>query len=168
LHRFGIALALLAMPQVVGAAPARAVPEKTTGKQRRAERRARDHSEGGTRRGIVEFSLGAVAAGVTILLVGRGGWEIRQGQKLIERCEDDTALVMEAECFQEDPAQGNKIAAGLSFGFTVPVAIASAFLFTLGARALRDYKAWHRKDAKLGLAPWVAKRGAGMGLHLEF
>ena len=58
----------------------RATPPKKKRKDRIAEREARDWSEGGTRRGAIEFTLGGAAVLVFGVLVGRGAWEIVKGQ----------------------------------------------------------------------------------------
>ena len=52
--------------------PTRIEPEKLKGKERRAARRARDESQGGTENGTFEFVLGSLTAVVTGVVIGRG------------------------------------------------------------------------------------------------
>ena len=159
----------LAVPGTVGAGePVRVTPEKKSGRQRRAERRAdQDASEGGTRRGIIEFSLGSVAAAVSLGLVGRGAWELVKGQQLLDDCA--SGVSSDSLCAESDPALGHEIAAGLSFGFAVPLAVASGFLYARGARVLADYRRFHaQKKVSARLLPSVGPRGGSLSLQLRF
>jgi hypothetical protein len=146
----------------------RVTPRKKKFKDRKEARAKKDFSEAGTRRGAIEFTLGSAAVVVFGVLIGRGAWELAQGQKLERTCADGTAA--ELQCTLSDPpSRGNKIAAGLSFGFAVPMAIAAGFLFAHGARIHRDYKAFKRNEqVRLQLVPVAGRRGGGVGLRLRF
>jgi hypothetical protein len=165
----GVSLAV-AMPSVAWAKPAkenRVKPPKKTRKDRIEAREKRDFSEGGTRRGAIEFSLGAVTAVLFGVLIGRGAWEIVQGQKLDRGCADGTAMDLQCE-FTNPPSRGNRVAAGLSFGFAVPMAIATGFLFAHGARVHRDYKEWQAEQRRMQVLPSASRNGAGLTLRLRF
>jgi hypothetical protein len=144
----------------------RVVPPKKKRKDRLAERAKRDFSEGGTRRGAIEFTLGSAAAVLFGVLIGRGAWEVVEGQKLDRGCADGTA--MDLQCDFANPSRGHRVAAGLSFGFAVPMAIASGFLFAHGARVHRDYKAWQVEQQRVQLLPSASRRAAGLSLRVRF
>lgn len=150
------------------AAPTRVVPQKKTLKQRRAARNDRDLSEGGSRRGVIELTLGTLTAGLSVVLIGRGGWEIARAKEIEQRCDSGEGDLL--ECGLGKPGRDNRIAAGLSFGFSVPFAVASGFLFARGARIHRHYKTWKRNQtaASLTLAPWAGPTGGGIHLHVSF
>jgi hypothetical protein len=100
------------------------------------------------------------------VLVGRGAWEIVQGRELERGCADGTA--MDLQCDFANPARGHYVAAGLSFGFSVPIAIASGFLLARGARVHRDWKAWNAEQQRVQLLPSASRRGAGLRLQVRF
>ena len=145
--------------------PTRIEPPQLSGKQRRAARRARDASQGGTENGTFEFVLGSLTAVVTAVVIGRGIWELTQLEKLHRDC-DNGAL--DFDCGTAREGRGNKVAAGLSFGIAVPLSVAAGFLFARGARARRDYQAWHAAHPKVSLAPAAGPRGGGLTLQLRF
>ncbi|SRR5690606_3632964 len=146
--------------------PVQVVPERKRGKERRAERRAKDWSEGGQRRGILELTLGSITAGVALLLVGRGGWELHQAAVLRDTCDEGS---LDVACLLDDPTAGSRVAAGLSFAFAVPVGIASGFLFARGVRTHRDYKAWKARQSRtVSVHPHAGPHGAGLVLHGRF
>jgi hypothetical protein len=145
----------------------RVTPPKKKRKDRIAEREAKDFSEGGTRRGAIEFTIGGVAVAVFGVLVGRGAWEIVQGQELDRECANGTSMELQCET-TNPPSRGNRVAAGLSFGFAVPMAIAAGFMFAHGARIHRDYKAWKLEQQRVQLIPSASRRGAGLSLQVRF
>lgn len=150
----------------VKAEPVRVVPKRKRGKERRAERRAKDWSEGGQRRGILELTLGSITAGVAVLLVARGGWELHQAAVLRESCDEGS---LDVACQLDNPTSGSKIAAGLSFAFAVPVGIASGFLFARGARTHRDYKSWKAtQERAVSWSPYATRDGAGLVVRARF
>lgn len=157
----------IATPSVGWAKPDRVAPKKKRGKQRRAERRTKDASEGGKKKGGIEFTLGALTAALAVGLVGRGVWELVRGRALEEDCANfDTT---NPACDRElDASRDPKIAAGLSFGFAVPAALASGFLFSYAVRIRRDYKAFEAKQARLQVAPMIGRRSQGVSLRLRF
>lgn len=143
--------------------PVRATPSKG-GKHRRERRRERDDSLGGTRKGGLEFALGSVATVVFGVLIGRGAWELREGRQLSLACDEGTTT--DPACNADDPARGNKIGAGLSFGFAVPVGVAAGLLFAYGVEVHRDYRAWQRRQ--VSMAPFGGPRGGGLRLRVRF
>ncbi len=159
----------VAMPDVTWAKPKpnRVTPPKKKRKDRIAEREARDWSEGGTRRGAIEFTLGGAAVVVFGVLVGRGAWEIVKGQQLDRECANGTSQELQCE-LTSPPSRGNRVAAGLSFGFAVPMAIAAGFLFAHGARIHRDYEAWKAEQRRVQVLPSASRRGVGLGLQVRF
>lgn len=157
----------VATPSVGWAKPNRVAPQKKRGKQRRTERRTKDSSEGGTRKGGIEFTLGALTAALAVGLIGRGAWELARGRAIADECSDIEAT--NPRCFSElDVERDPKIAAGLSFGFAVPAAIASAFLFTYAVRIRRDYKAFEARQTRLQVAPMLSRRSKGVSLRFRF
>jgi hypothetical protein len=144
----------------------RVVPPKKTRKERIAAREAKDWSEAGSRRGAIEFTLGGVAVALFGVLIGRGAWEIAEGRELERGCADGTA--MDLQCDFANPSRGHYVAAGLSFGFAVPMAIASGFLFAHGARINRDYKAWQLEQRRVTLMPSASRRSGGLTLRVRF
>ncbi len=146
--------------------PTQITPAEKKGKQRRQERRADvDRSDGGTRQGVLELTLGSITGATSLLLVARGIWELREAEQLARDC---AAQVSDAiECGFLNPARGGRIAAGLSFGFAVPIGLASGFLLARGIRIHRDYRKWTREHARLRLQPWASVRHRGGGLTVE-
>jgi hypothetical protein len=164
----GIPLAFVIGSMLFGgpavAAPTRVTPPKKTRKERRAEREQRDFSEGGQRRGILELTLGGLTATMSAILIGRGAWEIARASTLADACRSPSPPL---ECDLGDPARHNYVAGGLSFGFAVPFAVASGFLFAYGVRIHRDHRE-HQARAKLTIAPWGSPGSGGMQLRLRF
>ncbi|MGH1340929.1 MAG: hypothetical protein ACRBN8_05225 [Nannocystales bacterium] len=158
------AIALTSSP-AVAAKPTRIEPKPLKGKERRKARRERDESQGGTENGTFEFVLGSVAAVITGAVIGRGAWELTQIDELRTHCANGGA---DLDCGTGNVGRGNRIAAGLSFGFAVPMAVATGFLFARGARTRRDYKAWHVQHPEVSLRPSVSQRGGGLALQLRF
>ncbi len=153
---------------LAAAKPYRVAPDKAGGKQRRADRRAKDFSEAGTKRGNLEFGLGSVAAAVTLAVIGRGIWELTQISEIRRQCADGAS---DLACGGGDEGRGNRIAAGLSFGFAVPLGLATGWLFARALRTRRDHRRWHLEHpdaARLMLRPAASRRGAGLALRLRF
>ncbi len=152
--------------------PVRFVPDAKKGKERRQARRDKtnDRSEAGSRRGVLELSLGSVVGATAGLLIGRGLWEIGQSRRI----EEDCAAGGEAlECTFVSPGRQAKIAAGLNFGFAGVLGLASGFLLVRGVRIHRDYRTWVRNnpsEARLTVQPWASVRrpGGGLSLRLRF
>jgi hypothetical protein len=164
----GVALGVLApTPAAADDDPPRVTPEKKSRKERRAQRRTKDMSDGGTNRGIIEFMLGGVTAAGSLALIGRGAWELVQGQRTVDECNDPDGRDLD-ECFAVDPARPSKIAAGLSFAFAVPMAVASGLLFGRAARIRRDHRKFHAEQARLSLVPVAGRRGGGLQLFVRF
>lgn len=178
----GLAMvAVAAPPSIVVAArdkdePIQIVPTKKSGKARRGDRRADvDRSEGGTRQGVVEISLGSVVLGASTLLVGRGVWELVTSRRAGDAC--DAGLSDTLECEFLDPRRHGAIAAGLSFGFAGVLGLAGGFLLARGLRIRRDYRQYQRefqaqsvREARLTLMPWatVRRTAGGLSLRLRF
>lgn len=148
--------------------PTQIVPTKQGGKARRQDRRADvDRSEGGTRRGALELTLGSVVAGTSALLVGRGIWEIADARRTDEACAEGRALI---DCNFAVPGRQGRIAAGLSFGFSAVIGVAAGFLLARGVRINRDYRDYQRKaagQARVGVLPWATVREPAGGLALR-
>lgn len=160
-----VALLATSIPRALAAKPTQVEPTRKRGKERRAERRSRDMSRGGTEDGTFEFVLGGLTAAVTAVLIGRGIWELTQIDETRKACENGGT---EAACLGDNPGRGNQIAAGLSFGFAVPLSVATGFLFSRAVRARRDHRAWHEQHPEVSLHPSVGPRGGGLALQLRF
>lgn len=165
------AIALLAAAIAATSTPARAAeptriePKAKTGKERRAERRARDDSQGGTEDGTFEFVLGGLTAAVTAVVIGRGIWELTQIDETRQACREGAG---EAACATDNPGRGNQIGAGLSFGFAVPLSVATGFLFARAVRTRRDHRKWHEQHPEVTLHPSASRRGGGLALQVRF
>ncbi|MBV1862122.1 MAG: hypothetical protein KUG77_27135 [Nannocystaceae bacterium] len=159
------AIAVTSTPPALAAKPTRIEPKPLKGKERREARRERDESQGGTETGTFEFVLASVAAVITGAVIGRGAWELTQIDELREDCANGSA---DLDCGTFNVGRGNRIAAGLSFGFAVPMAVATGFLFARGARTRRDNKAWHEQHREVSLRPSASRRGGGLALQLRF
>lgn len=159
------AIAATSTSSAVAAEPTRVEPKPLKGKERREARRERDESQGGTENGTFEFVLGSVAAVITGAVVGRGVWELTQIEELRKDCANGA---VDLDCGTANEGRGNQIAAGLSFGFAVPMAVATGFLFARGARTRRDQQAWHAQHPEVSLRPSVSRRGGGLALQLRF
>lgn len=160
-------LALEALPSGARAAePVVVAPPKQSRKLRRESRKDMDMSKGGTQRGILEFTLGSLTAAGALALIGRGAWELVEGRKLEDECSDFTSEA--SECGTPNPSRDSEIAAGLSFGLAVPMAIASGFLFARGARIHRDYETFRRANPELSLIPRAGRHGGGLTLRVRF
>jgi len=148
--------------------PTQIVPTKQSGKARREARRAEDdRSEGGTRRGALELTLGSVVAGTSGLLVGRGIWEIVQARRTDVACDDGAESV---DCNFANPGRQGRIAAGLSFGFAGVLGVAAGFLLVRGVRIHRDYREHRAAQARVSIQPWASVRqpAGGVSLQLRF
>ena len=159
------AIAFAALP-VAAADPVVVAPVKQTPKERRAARKTKDMSEGGTRRGILELALGSVALAGSAALIGRGVWEIVEGRKLEDEC--NRFISNNSECGAPNPSRDSEIGAGLSFGFAVPLAVAAGFLLARGLRIERDYKEFRRKNPEVAVFPQAGSTGGGIVLRLRF
>jgi hypothetical protein len=123
-------------------------------------------SRGGERRGGIEIALGSLALGLSVALIARGGWEVANARRLDRHC---SANPDDLECIAlGDPVIGAKVAAGLSFGFAIPVAIGGGFLLAHGLRVRRDWKAWHQRQHELTVLPSAGRSGAGVSMRLRF
>lgn len=181
--RATLGLALSCPPALVHAAPSndgptRIVPQKKNGKTRRTERREQtDRSEGGTRRGVLELSLGSVVLASSGLLIGRGTWEIVTSRRFARRCETGESSAV--SCQLLNPRRNGQVAAGLTFSVAALLGVAGGFLLARGLRINRDYRAFQRREQgqpgsstalRWRVSPWasVAQRSGGMSLHLSF
>ena len=169
----GLAVATIAAPPRLAHAkrkdgPTQITPQKKSGKTRRQERRSEevDRSEGGARQGVLELTLGSVVLGTSALLIGRGGWEITEGQRQAEEC----AAGSDSISCSLDPRRNAGIAAGLSFGVAGVLGLAGGFLVTRGVRIRRDYLEWKRTHARLSLHPWasITRPSGGLSLRIRF
>lgn len=145
--------------------PTRVEPKALKGKERRAARRARDESNGGTEDGTFEFVLGSLTAVVTAVVIGRGIWELTQIDEHKRECDNGAS---DLDCGTDFVGRGNQIAAGVSFGIAVPLSVSAGFLFARGARIRRDHKAWHAQHPEVSLLPSAGPRGGGLALQLRF
>lgn len=148
--------------------PTQIVPTKQSGKARRVARRTEvDRSEGGTRQGVLELTLGSVVAGTSGLLVGRGIWELFQSRRVTEACMSGVDSI---DCTFPNPGRQPKIAAGLSFGFAAVIGVAAGFLLVRGVRIRRDYREFEARQARVSVQPWASVRqpAGGLSLRLRF
>jgi hypothetical protein len=168
---FAVLVTSVAVPQSAAArrgkrakkGPTQIVPTKKTKRSKPAA--DTDTSEGGTRRGVTELALGSITGAVSLLLIGRGAWEITEVKRLRRECEDLDSS--DLGCAMRNPPLHPGLAAGLSFAFAVPLAVASGLLLSRGIRIHRDYKA-HRRDAEVALGPWTPAGGGGVMLRGRF
>lgn len=145
--------------------PQRVAPKRIRGKQRRAQRRAsKDLSQAGTRRGVIEFSLGSLMGVLSGVLIGRGAWELVRANR-VDPCLEFDVVCQDEASFQ---TRDSRIAAGLSFGMAVPAALATGFLFARGARVHRDYKKWKLREGTVALSPTFDRSGGGLSLRVNF
>lgn len=164
----GISLAMMPRPAAAKRGPLQITPEKQKGKERRQARRADvDRSEGGTRRGVLELTLGSIVGATSGLLVGRGVWEVIRAGRIEDECATGSDAI---ECTFVRPGRQARIAAGLSFGFAGVLGLASGFLIVRGIRIHRDWREWKAEQARVSLSPWasVRDRGGGLSLRLRF
>lgn len=164
------AVAAMPVPAVAarGKGPTQIVPTKQRGKDRREARRADvDRSEGGSRQGVLELTLGSLVAGTSGLLVGRGIWEVFQARRIDEACDQGSASI---DCGFANPGRQGKIAAGLSFGFAAVLGVAAGFLLVRGVRINRDYREFRAAQARVSVLPWatVQQPAGGLSLRLRF
>jgi hypothetical protein len=168
-----LALAVMAMPTPAAAkrtpkGPAQIVPDKQSGKERRQARRADvDRSEGGTRQGVLELTLGSVVAATSGLLVGRGIWEALRVRRTNEACDAGSGSL---DCEFPNPGRQGQIATGLSFGFAAVVGVAAGFLLVRGVRINRDYREFVAARARVSVLPWatVQQPAGGLSLRVRF
>jgi len=171
-----LAVAVAMMPLSAAAArdrarsggPTQIVPTKQSGKERRQQRRAdTDRSEGGTRRGVLELTLGSVVVGTSGLLIGRGAWEIVQARRTQKACDEGSGSI---DCGFPNPGRQGRIAGGLSFGVAGVLAVAAGFLLARGVRINRDYREVKAAQARVSLLPWasVQQPAGGVVLRLRF
>lgn len=140
--------------------PTRASPKQPTGQDR----------------GDIEVALGAVTAAVSATLVGLGVYSAWRSVRLRQYCAggpdlttiEDTDPLYESVCnslLEVDPARSAAISAGLSFAFSLPIAVASGLLLRKGVRMRREYKRVH----SLSLQPWSpGLRGGGVAIGWSF
>ena len=145
----------------------RAKPKQVTA-EKRAKEKDVDPSKGGTQRGGLEFALGSITAVLAGVLIGRGAWEVQNAQRIENLCNEDASNPNCSGILGARPWRMSRVAAGLSFGFAVPIAIASGFLFRRGVRINRAWKAWHAQERAVAVSPWGDRTGAGVGLSLRF
>ncbi len=128
-----------------------------------------DLSRGGTRRGILEYSLGGVTAAVSVALIAFGSVQFYRAQQIQAFC-DQPATFDSPECSSllGNPVLNARISGGLSLGFSIPLAIASGFLFRRAFRIHRDYKTYSRKQAKVSWAPTGSPGQIGGVLMVRF
>lgn len=124
-------------------------------------------SESGRRQGVTELSLGAVTGTVSLILIGRGIWELTELQRLRREC-DAFGGSDDLGCQLRNPPLHPGIAAGLSFGFAVPLGVASGLLLGRGVRIHRDYKAYRKAHPEVALHPWGGPGGGGLTLRGRF
>jgi hypothetical protein len=156
----GVAISLVAPAQAVAKKrrdkPNQIVPQKKKARDRRPPKDA-DLSEGGQRRGVMELTLGGVTGGVSLLLIGRGIWEVFEARRLARECDTSDEIA----CSLANPPLHPRIAAGLSFAFAVPIGVASGLLFARGARIHRDYEKFHRAH-RVSIRPWTTGEAGGL------
>lgn len=156
----------LAPMEVMAKPPANVVmPAKRT--PRGARKVDPDPSRGGTRTGGIEFALGSLTAALSGGLIARGIWEAVQARRTAIACQ--AGATTDPTCANDSvPGRAGKIAAGLSFGFAIPAAIASGFLFRYAVRIRRDYLRHQAQRRDVAAAPWFGSTGGGVALRLRF
>ncbi len=137
--------------------------EVVTPEQSAATQKDDDLSRGGTRRGILEYSLGGVTAAVSTTLVVFGSVQLYRGQQLQTFCQQP-ATFNSPECMSVlgNPVTNARISGGLSLGFAIPLAVASGFLFRRAVRIHRDYR------KQVALTPYFGRGFAGGSLAIRF
>lgn len=122
-------------------------------------------SEDGTDSGVLVLGLASVTLATAGALIAFGAVQIKRGQDKQEVCNIDPAL---NEC-QIDRPVVRFASAGLSFGLSIPVAVAGALWMRKGVRIRRDYKAFHQgQKVETRVIGQVGRGGANVGLRLRF
>ncbi|TPV95332.1 MAG: hypothetical protein B7733_10805 [Myxococcales bacterium FL481] len=134
------------------AATARARPKRSTAD--RLRRRAAPppplgtRSSGGTNRGEIEFALSGLTAATGALLISFGARELVTARQLATYCAESGAGFDDCEL---DPPSLKRISAGLNFGLSVPLLVASGLLLRQALRINRDYRAFRGRPVALGV-----------------
>lgn len=179
-RRLAVALCLAACAHQGAGGPTVITPKNAI-----REPTPRDLSEGGRHRGVIEFALGGVTAGLSATLVTLGAVGLARAIQIRDYCDAErkkreellttVALPLDPACepslLNVDPFTEAKVSSSLSFALAVPVAIASAFLFRRGARIRADYRV-HQAGATARRAPWITpnawRAGAGLTFGVRF
>lgn len=125
-----------------------------------------DTSEGGTKQGALQITLGSLLLGLGGVLIGRGIWEIPRAKALDDACAAGTTD--DPACAQlEHPGRTGRISAGLSFAAAVPIGVAGSLLLARGIRIRRDHRRWHATH-EVVVRPMLGPRGLGLGVEARF
>ena len=139
----------------------------------------------GTRHGGLELGLGSVLLATAGALVGVGVREFMRAREHVEFCRlqaqivelDDTEGI--DPCVFDPPPLGFA-AAGLSWGFSIPLFVGAGMLIERGVRVRRDARAWRarsgERSSRLGprwsLSPWwnvrARQHSGGASLSVRF
>ncbi|MCA9720516.1 MAG: hypothetical protein KC468_37990, partial [Myxococcales bacterium] len=124
-----------------------------------------DLSDGGTRSGALEYSLGGVTAAVSAALIAFGGVQLSRAVNLRAFCAENGQST-ECDALIGNPPVNYFVSGGLSLGFSALIAVASGMLFRRAVRTQRAYRAWHSEQ--VALRPWGGARSGGLSLTLRF
>ncbi len=129
-------------------------------------------SQGGERRGGLEYGLGGTTAAVSAALIVFGAVQLDRAVKLTTFCEGSPQST-ECDALIGNPPVNYYVSGGLSLGFSTLIAVASGFLFRRAVRTQRAYRAWHSEQ--VSITPWMkmsrgtqASRAGGLSLELRF
>lgn len=123
-------------------------------------------SEQGTRRGNLEYGLGALLTGTAGGLIVFGATQFVRARDHAQFCQTNAATTgILNPCTIDPPALGFA-SAGLSWGFSIPLLAAAGLLFARATRLRRDAQRFDQ--GQLSLTPWGTRRGAGLTIALRF
>ena len=129
-------------------------------------------SEQGTRRGVLELGIAGLLAGTAIGLAAFGTIQFIRAREHVDFCNAAATVgggAMGIDPCVFDPPPLGFAAAGLSWGFSVPLLVGAGILFTRGAEITMDAKRYRK--AQVSVSPWWragADAGAGASVRLRF
>lgn len=130
-------------------------------------------SQQGTRRGALEFGLGSLLTATAFGLIAYASVELVRAGERRQQCALDNGGDGIDPCIYDPPVLGYT-AAGLGYGFSVPLFVGAGLLFTRGARILRDARRWDAAHGAQALrphlygGPWWTRESGGLTLSLRF
>jgi len=127
------------------------------------ERPVGELSKQGTRHGALEFGLASVMIGVGLGLVAFGSIELIRTREHARFCAQGGGGSGLDPCLFDPPGLGYA-AAGLSWGFSIPLLVGSGLLFVRGARVREDAK----RVAQANMTAGWHRSGGGLSLTLRF
>lgn len=123
-------------------------------------------SQGGTRRGGLEFGIGAVLTATAGGLIGFGAQQFVRARQHALFCDGGGSSSGIDPCTFDPPPLGYA-SAGLSWGFSAALLVGGALLFARGARVRADARAHAR--LRVSVVPWWSGHlGGGASVGMRF